>query len=977
MEAERMASRLKNRWPQYLILLLLAGGLLAWVLLAGKGSDFSEKYEGVNLEQSIIGIGRENTYAQYSEQYKSIPNAVDSIPLSLKNYTDSSGVSARDGLNNQPALLTEEGSGLTFMAEVPADGMYELRLTYKTISARGVDIERKLLINGRVPFLGADTLLFTRIWKDAGAPRTDNQGNQIRPAQIEVFDWQTVSLSDPLGYETAPYRFYFKQGVNTIRLEATNEPMLIGAFSLQAVTKAPAYAEYAAARPQDAKQAENFLLDIPGEAAALRSGPSLYARYDRSSPATQPGDLTHAVLNYIGGDPWRIPGQWIEWHFEVPEDGLYSITIKGRQRYQRGSKSSRTLLLDGRIPFAEMAEIPFEFGNAWEMKTLGGEDKQAYSFYLEKGPHTLRLQANLGGMGSILNQLDDSVFRLNQIYRKILVLTGVNPDTFRDYNLHLVYPDAIQAMALESSRLYKIVDEAAAYTGQKSDKIAAAQTLATQLEEFVKNPYKITASFVSFKDSITALGTAMQAMTEIKLDIDSIFIHSADVEPAQQPENLPGRLWHEVKSTAISYFVDYDALGDVYLDDEALEVWLLTGRDQSTVLKTLVDDSFTPFSGIKVNIKLVDPTALLGAVVAGNGPDLVVSTDSWNPVNYALRNAAEDLTQFDDFHEVISRFRPSAFEALSWNGGVFGLPETQIVSVLFYRKDILDEFELAVPGTWDELIGMMPTIQGNNMSVGIPYPTITAPNQSTLYSLIYQNGGRIYTDDATKTLLNEEAVVQAFDFYTSLYTDYGLPKEFDFISRFRSGEMPLGISDFTTYNLLAVSAPEIRGLWDFTMIPGTVRPDGKGGQEINRAAHSQGASCMMVATEDKAVRDKAWTFMKWWVSKDTQVRFGREIEAVLGSSARYPTANLQALRELSWSAEHLLVLEEAMADAVGFREIAGGYYTSRNITNAIRKVINQRTDPRETILDYARLIDKEIDKKRQEFGLPAGQGARP
>ena len=134
---------------------------------------------------------------------------------------------------------------------------------------------------------------------------------------------------------------------------------------------------------------------------------------------------------------------------------------------------------------------------------------------------------------------------------------------------------------------------------------------------------------------------------------------------------------------------------------------------------------------------------------------------------------------------------------------------------------------------------------------------------------------------------------------------------------------------------------------------------------------------MMIAAEDDSVRQKSWEFMKWWVSKESQVRFGREIEAVLGSSARYPTANIEAMSELSWSASQLEVLEEAMREAVGFREIAGGYYTARNITNAVRKVINKRVDPRETLLDYARLIDKEIMMKRQEFGLPISPEVTP
>jgi hypothetical protein len=62
------------------------------------------------------------------------------------------------------------------------------------------------------------------------------------------------------------------------------------------------------------------------------------------------------VLNYIGGDTWRSNGQWIEWDFEVPEDGYYHIMVKGRQNYNRGSVSSRSVLIDGEIPFAEMKE---------------------------------------------------------------------------------------------------------------------------------------------------------------------------------------------------------------------------------------------------------------------------------------------------------------------------------------------------------------------------------------------------------------------------------------------------------------------------------------------------------------------------------------------------------------------------------------------------------------------------------------------
>ena len=64
------------------------------------------------------------------------------------------------------------------------------------------------------------------------------------------------------------------------------------------------------------------------------------------------------------------------------------------------------------------------------------------------------------------------------------------------------------------------------------------------------------------------------------------------------------------------------------------------------------------------------------------------------------------------------------------------------------------------------------------------------------------------------------------------------------------------------------------------------------------------------------------------------------------------------------------MLEEQLSYTVGFREIAGGYSTTRHITNAIRRVITEKTDAREALLNYARTINEEIRIKRREFNLP-------
>lgn len=936
--------------------------------------DFHDKYEGVDLSADVEGAVREGTYTRYINSHQGAAYPDQTVDISLPDYLEGEDVEVYDsyeGMKN--VLYTGDHSDVTWEVDIPAAGLYNVYLEYRTVESRGVAIERALYVNGELPFEDAANMTFSRLWTDGGDVRVDNRGNEIRPTQVEVYEWQQGYFRDDMGYIVEPYKFYLEKGKNTITLEAVNEPMVIGRLAITAVREKPSYEEYLAEQAGKAVTAGNtYTFTAQGEDSVLRSESSLYAKYDRASPNTQPYDVAKTVLNYVGGDAWSSAGQWIEWNIEVLEDGFYNITIKGRQNYSRGSVSSRCMYIDGQIPFQEMGEISFEYDNNWNCMTLSDEEGNPYQFYLTKGMHTVRLEVTLGSLGSILERLEDSTYRLNRMYRKILVYTGASPDKYRDYNIPAMYPEIMDAMSLESKRLYQIVDDMVDMTGQKAEHIAAAQTLAQQMERFVEEPDKITVEFTTFKDNITALGTAVLNLSVSKLDIDYILVTGTEAEIPRDKAGIFAKIWHEVKSFAASYVVDYDAVGDVYdSKDDVVKVWVMTGRDQGTILKSMVDDTFTPETGVKVNVEIVSPNALLNAVVAGKGPNVVLSVGADQPVNYALRNAAEDLTQFADYKEVLAAYTPSAYTQYGLGDGLYALPETQTFNVMFYRKDILEELELDIPQTWQELIEMLPTIQGNNMSVAIPIPTASgnAPDLSMYFTLLYQYGGALYNEAGTATTVDEEAAVSAFADYTKYFTDYGIPQVYDFVSRFRSGEMPIGVINYTTYNTLVVSAPEIRGLWDFTMIPGVEKQDENGNSYIDRSDFTSGTATMMIRTEDEGIRKDAWEFMKWWASADAQVRFGREMEALLGSSARYATANREAFVQLAWSADDIEALEEQWNQTVGIREIPGGYYTGRHLSNAVRKVITAKEDPRETILDYSITIDGEITKKRAEFGL--------
>ena len=616
--------------------------------------NFQQKYEGVDLSADVEGAVREGTYTKYLNAHEDAACPAEDIEVDLFAYMEGEGVEVYENYEGEEkALYTDTESTVTWKVNVPEAGFYNLYLEYITVESRGVAIERSVYINGELPFDDAGNIIFTRTWTDASEPKVDNQGNEIRPSQVEVYKWQSTFCKDDMGYIINPYQFYFEAGENTITMEGVNEPMVLKKLTLAAIDDSVTYEEYLANCPGEGNSETNinYVQVVQGEDSTIRSESSLYAKYDKSAPNTQPYSVTNTILNYVGGETWCSAGQWIEWEFSVPEDGYYNITVKGRQNYARGSVSSRTVYIDGEIPFEEMEEISFEYENDWNNLTLADADGNPYKIYLTEGTHTIRLEATLGGSGILLEELEDSIYRLNQIYRKLLVYTGATPDQYRDYNIDQVYPEVMEAMDLESKRLYKIVDEMVAYTGQKADKIATAQTLAQQLERFVEKPNKITEEFTTFKDNITSLGTAVLNMGETKLDIDYLVITSTDTEPEKDEANFFSKMWHEIKAFAATFYVDYDAVGDVYEenDEEVVTVWILSGRDQGTILKSMVDDTFTPDTGIKVNVEVVAANALLSAVMAGRGPDVVLSVGADQPVNYALRAAAEDLTQFADY----------------------------------------------------------------------------------------------------------------------------------------------------------------------------------------------------------------------------------------------------------------------------------------------------------------------------------------
>lgn len=925
-------------------------------------------------EATDTGYDRSNTYAMYMRRLGSratpanteiIVDGAGADMISDEVYV-LNGYAGRDG-------VVDFASGVgtaRFRFSVEREGLYAYELSYFPVQGASGMIELALMLDGAYPYNEARSFVFPRMWEDAGEKQTDNRGNELSPSQTEKPMWITRDFADADGVTSGALALYLTPGEHYIDIISTGERFVLDKIRLYTDTAAPDYSTYRQS-VADTPAPSGYIQIIQAEAASYKSDSSIAPLTDRSSPATQPYHPSEIRINVLGGESWQYVGQTVTWNFTIPENGLYCISARYLQRYVRGFFTSRNIYIDGACLFDEMRNVRFSYNGGFAMKTLG--DAAPFEVYLTAGEHTISMEATLGDMAEIFAGVDEAVYQLNAIYRKIVMITGASPDPYVDYVLENQIPDLIASLRQSKTQLEEVRARITATIGDSAGTDAMLVRLIDQTEAFSVKPYSIPDSLKNFRDNISSLAAWLYEVRYQPLQLDYIAIHAADAQLPEVNASFAASLAHEARAFGASFTNDYNSVGNVYdadSDAATITVWIGSGRDQAQILKKLVDDIFTPRTGIQVNIALVQGT-LVQAILTGIGPDVALGVGRGEPVNLAMRGALYPLDEFDGFDEVITVFSQTAMTPYEFQNEHYALPETQDFHMMFYRTDIFEELGINPPNTWEELYKVLPTIQRNNMGVGLPYRTLTAydlvytgmGSQSIFPSLLLQSGGSFYSEDMTRTALDTPEAIGAFKEWTEFYTNYGLDVFYDFGTRFRSGEMPLGIASYTTYNYLTVAAPEIRNLWKMRPIPGTAREDGS----IDRTEAASGSACIMIGTTDAP--EESWAFMKWWTSAEIQARYGRELETVMGAAARYNTANQQAFLDIGWTrAEEEIILEQ-WAYIQELPEIPGGYYMSRSLDNAFREVETQKTNPRETLYRHMIQVDAEITRKRMEFGL--------
>lgn len=910
----------------------------------------------------------------YSEYYDEIAGMARPDKEAYLTYTGASAdakveVGSYEGKDNVIIWSNEEGT-LNFEVDVPQTGAYSIEMSYYQIEGSSTTSEVSVLLDGESPYDTATRVNIPRIWTNKYPISTDSKDNEIRPPQVEMPMWTKTAFKDEDGLFNEPLLFALEKGTHTISLQS--ERAMI-AIEYVKIYNEKGYEAYVKPSESDlAKNAGAEPIKVQGEHYVYTNSQTLFPTYDRGNYLVEPSHPTKQRYNTVGDGTWSNSGDTIYWEVNVETAGYYKVNLKTRQNELRGLFSNRRLCIDGEVPSDAFADIKFYYSSDWVSVVPEDENGDPAYIYLDAGKHILSLECIPGEIGEYMRKLDGIVYEANQYYMQILMITGPTPDKYTDYYVHREIPELLGVFTRISTDLREIRAAIEEIAGIEGSEAAALDRLADVLDKCVKKPNKIPdyISSSGIKDNVSAVSSWMRQYRKQPLEVDFIELVPADQKVTSSKKNFFKNLAFNTKALWGSFFEDYTVLSDVTAD--SINVWVGIGRDQTNVIKQMTDSEFSTEYNIDVSVNLVQGT-IMEAVLAGKGPDVALFIGGEFPVNLAIRGLLQPVSDFDGFDEVKDRFQENATVMYTYDDKVYGVPLTQTFPMMFYRKDMLAEVGIAEPpATWDELIDMLPALQRKYMQPGLVLPgnvngTAVSPateSGHTFALLMLQSGTNYYNDDQTATNFDSQAAVDAFATWTDFYNVYQFDQTYDAFTRFRTGEAPIVIQNYCTfYNQLNTAAPEIKGLWDFCPVPGTVQKDGS----VSNAANSNGSGAIIL--KDCKNPEAAWTYIKWFTETDTMVEYGQNVEGVMGPLGRFECANMDALAKLNWSKNDLDKIYSQMNQLEEIPIVPSAYVVTRSIMNAFRSVVNDKENPRETLRIYNVDINNEITRKRENLGL--------
>lgn len=884
--------------------------------------------------------------------------------ISAKNHEDLGYAGTQGKINIDESAVYE--------VDVEKEGYYHIVVDHYIKADVLGNLTLEVKINGQYPFDEAKLIDVPLRWKDESKKfELDTYGDESLPNQVRIVEWTPLDLYNNTYITVEPLLFRLEKGKNTIEfINKSSNDLYLGDLVVKEPQKIPSYEEYLRSFTGGSPKAI-----YPIDAIMYTEKNSSFVRLSANqSPSVEPFDPVYRKLNIIDGAGWRMGGQEASFEVNVEQDGFYEIAV-----HYNNSKSDfeifRTIKIDGKIPFAEMRSYGFEYtgDRIWKNKTISAKDGTPYKFYLSKGTHTISLRAENEKVAQGMQDMQFLIDHINQFSLEIRKITGKEVDRKRTWKITRYLPETASFLEAYEVVILGIIQDLQQYAPNesRSSTLSYLKKALVKLDLMQEEPDELPLYFedlYSGTGSVTQmLGDSIDRVSSQPMSLDTIYVYN-DARLGRENAGFFEKMGAGLKALGATFTNKKYIIQN---DETALNIWVSRSIAHVDLMQKMVDSQFTKDTGIKVKISVMpDPNKIILANAANQSPDVALGLPSYMPYDFAIRGAAYDLTQFDDFWKVASDTVPGAFIPYILNEGVYAIPETLNFNSIIYRKDIFRSLGLEVPDTWEDIIHMLPTLQRYGMNFYHPIAGGIAIKWFYQTStLIYQFGGSLYTEDGLSANIHTPEGVKGMSFLSELFTVYSLPEQVPiFYNSFRYGMLPIGITDFNTYLQVKNAAPELKGQWGLANYPGVRREDGT----VSRWYIGNGSGAVIMQKSKRPA--EAWEFLKWWLSTEVQTEYSYLLLSTYGPDYVWLPANLEAIKNSPIEYEDKQIILEQVKWISDVPRTPGQYMLERGLSDIWNDSVFKGAITRVAIDRQTIIINREIRKKMIEFGFIDGNG---
>jgi multiple sugar transport system substrate-binding protein len=266
------------------------------------------------------------------------------------------------------------------------------------------------------------------------------------------------------------------------------------------------------------------------------------------------------------------------------------------------------------------------------------------------------------------------------------------------------------------------------------------------------------------------------------------------------------------------------------------------------------------------NVPAEEATEKLTAQIAGGNPPDVAYVDAGTVANFASRKALVNLDKYIARSDIVKAdaYVPAFKTFTTYDKSMYGLPFDGESTALFYRTDMFQAAGITKPpATWPEFEDTARKLtQPAKRQYGIAMFATEAAYY--WYPWLWQNGGKLLSDDGKQVLFADDKAKAAAEFYVNLAKKYA-PKDYlnsnsyDGRQAFANGQVGMYVAGSWFAGTLTDEFPAVNGKWATAPLP-----VGAAGCGTTIAGDA-----LVVFSQSKA-SDAAWKFIEF-MSKPANV----------------------------------------------------------------------------------------------------------